>query len=140
MLIKINGDMTEIPEGSTIREAIEISKAPYSKGSIVCLIKGESEIQSNILKYKIKTPKGSVLIELSSDDKLQPLVGFFKDNYKKFISSTIRWDSSTEVAMGPVQSNFEPSHDEFQYHDNDVLISLSGFSNEATHIIFINIF
>ena len=37
MLIKINGDMTEIPEGSTIREAIEISKAPYSKGSIVCL-------------------------------------------------------------------------------------------------------
>lgn len=57
MLIKINGDMTEIPEGSTIREAIEISKAPYSKGSIVCLIKGESEIQSNILKYKIKTPK-----------------------------------------------------------------------------------
>ena len=137
MLIKINGDMIEIPEGSTIREAIEISKAPYSKGSIVCLIKGESEIQSNILKYKIKTPKGSVLIELSSDDKLQPLVGFFKDNYKKFISSTIRWDSSTEVAMGPVQSNFEPSHDEFQYHDNDVLISLSGFSNEATHIIFI---
>ena len=137
MLIKINGDMTEIPEGSTIREAIEISKAPYSKGSIVCLIKGESEIQSNILKYKIKTPKGSVIIELSSDDKLQPLVGFFKDNYKKFISSTIRWDSSTEVAMGPVQSNFEPSHDEFQYHDNDVLISLSGFSNEATHIIFI---
>ena len=44
MLIKINGDMTEIPEGSTIREAIEISKAPYSKGSIVCLIKGESDV------------------------------------------------------------------------------------------------
>ena len=35
MLIKINGDMTEIPEGSTIREAIEISKAPYSKGYLL---------------------------------------------------------------------------------------------------------
>ena len=69
MLIKINGEDVDIPEGSTIKDAIEISNAPYKKGSIVCLIKGESEIQSNILKYKIKTPKGSILIELEVSEK-----------------------------------------------------------------------
>jgi len=137
MLIKINGDNVEIPEGSTIREAIEISNAPYSEGSIVCLIKGESEIQSNILKYKFKTPKGSILIELDVNEKTQPLIDFFKNNYSQFISNNVRWESSNEVAIGPVNSNFEPSHDENKYYDNEVLISLSGFSNEATHVIFV---
>ena len=86
MLIKINGEDVDIPEGSTIKDAIEISNAPYKKGSIVCLIKGESEIQSNILKYKIKTPKGSILIELEVSEKSQPLTDFFKENYSQFIS------------------------------------------------------
>ena len=121
MLIKINGEDVDIPEGSTIKEAIEISNAPYKKGSIVCLIKGESEIQSNILKYKIKTPKGSILIELEVSEKSQPLTDFFKENYSQFISNNVRWETSNEVAIGPVSSNFEPSHDEFAYFDNEVL-------------------
>ena len=137
MLIKINGEDVDIPEGSTIREAIELSNAPYKKGSIVCLIKGESEIQSNILKYKIKTPKGSILIELEVSEKSQPLTDFFKENYSQFVSNNVRWETSNEVAIGPVSSNFEPSHDEYAYFDNEVLISLSGFSNDATHIIFV---
>lgn len=137
MLIKINGEDVDIPEGSTIKDAIELSNAPYKKGSIVCLIKGESEIQSNILKYKIKTPKGSILIELEVSEKSKPLTDFFKENYSLFISNNVRWETSNEVAIGPVSSNFEPSHDEFAYFDNEVLISLSGFSNDATHIIFV---
>ena len=137
MLIKINGEDVDIPEGSTIKDAIEISNAPYKKGSIVCLIKGESEIQSNILKYKIKTPKGSILIELEVSEKSKPLTDFFKENYSQFISNNVRWETSNEVAIGPVSSSFEPSHEEFAYFDNEVLISLSGFSAEATHIIFV---
>ena len=137
MLIKINGEDVDIPEGSTIRDAIEISNAPYTKGSIVCLIKGESEIQSNVLKYKIKTPKGSILIELEVSEKSKPLTDFFKENYSQFTSNNVRWETSNEVAIGPVSSNFEPSHDEFRYFDNEVLISLSGFSSDATHIIFV---
>lgn len=137
MLIKINGEDVDIPEGSTIKDAIELTNAPYSEGSIVCLIKGENEIQNNILKYKIQTPKGSILIELEVSEKSKPLTDFFKENYSQFISNNVRWDSSNEVAIGPISSNFEPSHEEFKYYDNDVLISLSGFSNEATHIIFV---
>lgn len=136
MLIKINGEDVDVPDNSTIKEAINFSNAPYSDGSILCLIKGQSEIEKNIFKFKIKTPKGSVILELDDSEKAKPLTDFWKDNYKNFIGNNIRWESSNEVAMGPLVSNFEPSHDEFQYHGGDVLISLSGFSKDATHVIF----
>ncbi|MCQ2737702.1 MAG: methanogenesis marker 3 protein [archaeon] len=136
MLIKINGEDVEVPAGSTIKEAIDFSNAPYTKGSIVCLIKGQDEIEKNILKYKLKTPKGSIIIELSTEDEVKPLTDFWKSNFSNFTSKNIRWESSNEVAIGPVVSEFEPSHDEFKYSYGDVIISLSGFSNEATHIIF----
>ena len=45
MLIKINGEDVEVPAGSTIKEAIDFSNAPYNSGSIVCLIKGQDEIK-----------------------------------------------------------------------------------------------
>jgi len=48
MLIKINGEEINIKDGSTIKDAIEYSNAPYNPGSILCLIKGEKEIQKNI--------------------------------------------------------------------------------------------
>ena len=137
MLIKINGENLDIPEGSTIQDAIEISNAPYCEGSLVCLIRGEDEIQNNVSKYKIKTPKGSILIELDDSDNSKILTDFWKKNFSKFVSNKVRWESSNELAIGPMISDFEPSHEEFSYFDNDVLISLSGFSNESTHIIFI---
>lgn len=136
MLIKINGKDVDVPDNSTIKEAIHFSNAPYSKGSILCLIKGQSEIERNIFKFKIKTPKGSIILELDDAEKAKPLTDFWKNNYKGFIGNDVRWEGSNEVAIGPAVSNFEPSHDEFQYHDGDVLLSLSGFSKDATHIIF----
>lgn len=136
MLIKINGEDVDIPKGSTIKDAIEISNAPYSAGSLVCLISGEKEIENNVSKYKIKTHKGSILIELIDSEESKDLVGFWKENYSNFVSN-VRWESSNELAIGPISSNFEPSHKEYKYRDNDVLISLSGFSNEATHIVFV---
>lgn len=136
MLIKINGEEIEIDDGSTIKEAIQFSNAPYNPGSILCLIKGEKEIQKNINKFKIKTPKGSIIIEMSDADDAQPIVNLWKNQYKDIIGCPIRWFSSTEVAVGPFVTDLTPSHEEFKYTDLEVILSLSGFSNESTHIIF----
>ena len=64
MLVKINGKDLDLPNGSTIREAIDFSNVPYDDGSIICLIKGKKEFEKNINKYKLKTPKGSIIIEM----------------------------------------------------------------------------
>lgn len=136
MLIKINNKEVEIKEGSSIGEAIEMVNAPYENGSIICLIKGEKEFQSNITKYKIKTSKGSIIIEMSDDDVAKPLVDTWKENLDKFNNTAIRWSSSNEVAIGPFVTDLEPSHKEFDYEYGDVILSLSGFSCESSHIIF----
>ncbi|MBQ6219236.1 MAG: methanogenesis marker 3 protein [Methanosphaera sp.] len=134
MRVKVNDVEMDLDANSTVEDAIRISNAPYIDGSAIALIEGRQELESHVNKYKIETTNGSIIIELV--DEAEILTNFWKDNYKEFIGKAIRWTTSNEVAMGSIVSNLEPSNDEFLYNRWDVIISLSGFSNEATHIIF----
>lgn len=136
MLVKINENDVDLPEGSTIKEAIALSNAPYDDGSIICLIKGKKEFEKNINKYKLKTSKGSIIIEMNNKNEAKLLVDLWKKQYNDFINTSIRWTSSNEVAVGPIVTHLEPTMDKNRYKDGDVILSLSGFSNESTHIIF----
>ena len=136
MLITINGEELEIADGSTIEEAIQISNAPYTPGSLLCFIKGEKAIEKNINKFKIKTPKGSIIIEMAEELAAKPIIDVWKEKYQEFIGCSIRWTSSTEIAAGPISTDLEPCRNEYKYNDLEVVLSLSGFSNESTHIIF----
>jgi len=136
MKVKINGNDIDLPEGSTIKEAIDFSNAPYDDGSIICLIKSIREFEKNINKYKLKTPKGSIIIEMLDEDGANPLVEIWKKQYKEFENCSVRWTSSNEVAIGPITTDLDPTMDEYRYKYGDVILSLSGFSNESTHIIF----
>jgi len=135
MLVKINGDDVDLSNGSTIQEAIDFSNAPYDDGSIICLIKGKKEFEKNINKYKLKTPKGSIIIEMDDSKEALKLVELWKKQYKDFENCSIRWTSSNEVAIGPITTDLEPTMDENKYKDGEVILSLSGFTNESTHII-----
>ena len=137
MLIKINGKEIDVAEGSTIQDVIEETNAPYTPGSIICLIKGKKELEMNINKYKIKTTKGSIIIELVDDDEAKPIVDVWKNQYDDFVDLSIRWSTSTEVSVGPIVTDLEPTYDEFKYYEGDVVLSLSSFSNESTHLIML---
>ncbi|BAW30902.1 MAG TPA: methanogenesis marker 3 protein [Methanothermobacter sp.] len=136
MLIKINGQEIELPEGSTVKDAIKATKAPHIKGSVISVIKGKEEFEKHINKYKIKTTAGSIIIEILEDEKITPLIKAWRKNYKKFNGQRIRWTTPDEVAIGPIKTELEPTHKEFQYNKNEVILSLSGFSPESTHVIF----
>lgn len=137
MLIKVNGEEMEVEDGSTIKDVIELANAPYSPGSILCLIRGKEELEKNISKYKIKTNKGSIIIQLTDNKEAAPLVDLWKENYGLFSNLNIRWSTSSEVAIGPVVTDLEPTADEHKYYEGDVVLSLSSFSNESTHLIII---
>lgn len=137
MLIKVNGGEMEVEEGSTIKDVIELANAPYSPGSILCLIRGKEELEKNISKYKIITNKGSIIIELLEGEEVAPLIDLWKENYSLFDNLNIRWSTSSEVAIGPIVTNLEPTSDEYKYYEGDVVLSLSSFSNESTHMILI---
>ncbi|WP_409200730.1 methanogenesis marker 3 protein [Methanobrevibacter sp. DSM 116169] len=137
MLVEINGKEFDLKEGSTIKEAIDISNSYYVPGTVICLIKGEKEFEKNIDKYKIKTNKGSIIIQMVDEANAKPLVDIWKEKYKDLINLNVRWSTSNEIAIGPITTDLEPTKEKNKYLDNDVLISLSSFSNESTHIIFI---
>jgi putative methanogenesis marker protein 3 len=137
MLIKVNDVDVNLPEGSTVEDAISITKAPYSSGAIVSIIKGKKEFEKNVNKYKLKTSKGSIIIEMLMNKDANPLIETWKNKYKEFEKSKIRWITSNEIAIGSVVTDLKPSMDEFKYKQSDVILSLSGFSNESTHIIII---
>lgn len=134
MQVKVNDVEMDVDAGSTVEDVIKLSNAPYIEGSAIALIEGRQELESHVNKYKITTTQGSIIIELVEDAEI--LTDFWKNNYQKFIGTAIRWTTSHEVAMGSMVSNLEPTQDEYLYNRWDVIISLSGFSNEATHIIF----
>lgn len=137
MLIKINGEEIDVAEASTIQDVIDETDAPYTPGSIVCLIKGKKELEKNISKYKIKTNKGSIIIQLDESEEAKPLVDVWKNQYEEFVDLDIRWSTPTEVAIGPIVTDLEPTSDEFKYFEGDVVLSLSSFSNESTHLIML---
>lgn len=137
MLIKVNGEEMEVADASTIQDVIAETNAPYTPGSIICLIKGKKELEKNIGKYKIKTNKGSIIIQLDESEEAKPLVDIWKNQYEEFVDLDIRWSTPTEVAIGPIVTDLEPTSEEYKYFEGDVVLSLSSFSNESTHLIML---
>lgn len=136
MQVKINGEKIELPDGSTIRDAIEASGAPYLEGCVLGLIKGKEEVERYVNKYSLKTTKGSIILELLPDASKR-ITRTWKERYRDFENLRIRWTTSNDVAIGPIKTHLKPTHDEHLYERWDVVLSLSGFTSEATHIIFI---
>ena len=67
MLVKVNGVEITLPDGSTIKDAITASKAPYREGCVLGVIKGKEEVERHVNKYSFKTTRGSIIIELLTD-------------------------------------------------------------------------
>lgn len=135
MFVRVNGEEIELPEGSTIKDAIEASNAPYIEGCVLSVVKGKEEIEKHVNKYKIKTNKGSIIIELL-EKNAPKLTKTWKERYSEFGNHKIRWTTSNEVSMGPIKSELVPTRDENKYDKWDVILSLSGFTADATHVIF----
>ncbi len=135
MLVKVNGDEIKLPDGSTIKDAINASSAPYIEGCVLGVVKGKEEVERHVNKYSFKTTRGSIIIELLPDCP-PALLETWKHQYNEFENLRIRWTTSNEVAMGPITTDLTPTRDEHEYQTWDVILSLSGFTAEATHIIF----
>jgi putative methanogenesis marker protein 3 len=133
MQVKINGEKIELPEGSTIQDAIDKVGAPYLPGCVLGLVKGTEEVEKHVNKYSLKTNKGSIIIEILGDAP-ESLVSTWKQFYKEFAKG-VRWTTSQEVAIGPVQTQLTPSREKYRYQRWDVLFSLSGFTADSTHLI-----
>lgn len=136
MQVKINGEEIDLPDGSTIKDAIDASGAPYYDGCVLGLIKGKEEVEQYVNKYSLKTTRGNIIIELLPDSP-EEIKNTWKKRYQDFENLGIRWTTSNDVAVGPIKTELVPTHEEHEYERWDVVLSLSGFTADATHIILI---
>ncbi|WP_414469473.1 methyl-coenzyme M reductase-associated protein Mmp3 [Methanobacterium sp. ACI-7] len=135
MFVRVNGEEIELPEGSTIKGAIDAADAPYMPGCVLGVVKGKEEIERHVNKYKIKTSRGSIIIELL-ENVPSYLTNTWKEKYKELENHRVRWTTSNEASMGPFKSELAPTREEHQYGKWEVILSLSGFTADATHVIF----
>ncbi len=135
MRVKVNGEGIDLAEGSTIQDAIDAVKAPYIPGCVLGLVKGTEEVERHVNKFKLKTTQGSIIIEILNDAP-EVLVETWKQQYKEFSKMGVRWTTSQEVAIGPLKTGLVPTREQFHYNRWDVLFSLSGFTADATHLVF----
>lgn len=135
MQVKVNGEIIELPSGATIQDAIEAARAPYLEGCVLGVVRGKEEIEKHVNKYSLKTSKGKVIIELLADGP-DKLINTWKERFRDFADVGVRWTTANEVAIGPIKTELEPTHEEHDYDRWEVILSLSGFTAEATHIIF----
>jgi len=134
MKVKVNEDTIDLPDGSTIRDAIEATGAPYLPGCVLGMVQGEEEVERHVNKFNLKTNKGSIIIELL-DNAPESLIKIWKERYSDFAGLSIRWTTSQEVAIGPIETKMEPTREIYDYDRWDVLFSLSGFTADATHLL-----
>ncbi|MDD1763874.1 MAG: methanogenesis marker 3 protein [Methanobacteriaceae archaeon] len=135
MKVQVNGDEIELTSGSTIKDAIEAAQAPYLPGSVLGVVKGREEVERHVNKYRLKTNQGSIIIELLKEAPIE-LIDLWKERYHDFSGLRVRWITSQEASVGPIATSLTPSHEEHSYQRWDVIFSLSGFTADATHIIF----
>lgn len=132
MKVQVNNVEIELPEGSTVMDAIEKSGAFYHRGGIIALVKDISQVAEETVRYMIETGKGNLKIKLHSTE----LREYWKKNYKQYEGKQLVWRTKDVVAFGHITSDFKPSRAPKKYRQWDVFFGLSGFEKDKTDIMF----
>lgn len=130
----MNGQGYALPEGSTLGDALKVSRAPHIAGAAVGIIKKAAEKRTEkITEYAINTPKGELRIEIkdpeSSSGKL------WAEHYKEYEEKGIHWESPEALAFGPFEADIKPSRETGSYEAFDILFGAGGFDPHNTHLI-----
>jgi putative methanogenesis marker protein 3 len=132
MKVRVNDVEIELPEGSTVKDAIEKSGAFYHKGSVIALIKDISKVAEETDHYLIETTKGNLKLKLYPTKFAE----YWKRNYRQYEGKPLVWKARDVLAFGHVTSDFTPQRTPQNYKRWDVFFGLSGFESDKTDIMF----
>ncbi len=127
--IQIDGKEVLVPKGSSIAEALSLVDVK-EVGSFVAVVETVPEAIKKVKEYKIKTPKGYLLIEL--DEEFSNLAeGIFP-----FVEKMGNvWSKPKSIGFGYIPLKLKPSRSVFEYNKGDVSIGFLGFEQGRGCII-----
>lgn len=132
--IEINGQELKIPEGSTLEDAIQVSKAPHKKGTAVGIIIEREDLRSQAsVEYTVKTSKGEFRIELT--DESSPSSARWISVFKNLAGTPVRWTSRDALAFGPFSTDMEVSRGSTEMERFTLVFGAGGGDAANTHLI-----
>ncbi|MFZ2498832.1 methyl-coenzyme M reductase-associated protein Mmp3 [Methanosarcina sp.] len=133
--VEVNGQKYTLPAGSTLGNALKVSRAPYIAGTAIGILKETAEKRTEIItEYAINTPKGGFRIEITNPDS--PSGKLWAEHFKEYEGKPIHWASSEALAFGPFEAEIKPSRETRSFESFDVLFGAGGFDSRNTHLIF----
>jgi len=129
--VTIDGLELEVDEGETVEALAKRSGIKLGKGCIVAIrkqIEAES-VQTNL--FNVMTTRGRMVLRMECVEALEG----WRRAYKRFEGINIRWSTKDATVIGPILSDFEPSKNAVELKQGEITLSLSGFSNENTHLV-----
>ncbi|MCC6013293.1 MAG: methanogenesis marker 3 protein [Candidatus Verstraetearchaeota archaeon] len=126
MKIRIDGNEVEVEKGLKLGDIIK-------SNGFISVVKRKIDFENIITNlYEIITNKGKMIIIWENNRTLDK----WREIYKNFENCNVRWVSNDAIAFGPVYTDFKPVIKDVELKKYDVTISISGMSNEQTHLIF----
>ena len=124
--IELDNRPLEIPDDSTLADAIKHAEIPY-RGTTIAIIRGMVESKEATLQYLISTTKGDIGIELSA----------YQDVWQRaqIVNSKVRWVSREAFAFGPFKTDITPSPRDHEYARWDVILGTGGYDADQTYLV-----
>jgi putative methanogenesis marker protein 3 len=128
----VDGAEVTLPDGSTLKDALDAAGASPGAGAIIGIVRGREEEARETISYWLNTTKGKLRIELLDTG----LVGPWHQAVSQISGLQARWSDGAAVAFGPVRTAIAPTRGENEYDRWEVIFGTSGFEADKTQVIF----
>lgn len=132
MKVLVDGEEMEAHEGESLKEFLRRAGISVKEGYMIA-VKRKVDVESiptNL--YEVLTTKGKMVLRWECNEEAER----WKQAYRGFEGCGVRWSSLDAVVFGPTKTEFLPSKEEVELRRYEITVSLSGSSNESSHLVF----
>lgn len=132
MRVTLDGVATDTEAGVTVEALAEKLGVALVPGCMLAVKKAvpPEKVETNL--YGITTSKGRMVTRL----ECEKVVEGWRKAFSRFNGAGIRWVTREAAVFGPIVTDFEPSKENVELRQHEIAISLSGYDNESTHLVF----
>jgi putative methanogenesis marker protein 3 len=128
----LDGVASDIEPGITVEALAKRLGVSLVPGCTLALKRAvpPEKLETNL--YRVSTTKGSMVVRL----ECEKVAAGWRKAYGRFKGSGVRWVTRDAAVFGPIVTDFEPSKGNVELRQYEIALSLSGYDNEATHLVF----
>jgi putative methanogenesis marker protein 3 len=130
--VVLDGVASDVEAGITVEALAKRLGVSLVPGCTLALKKTvpPEKLETNL--YRVTTNKGMMVVRLECDKVAEG----WRKAYSRFKGSGVRWVTRDAAVFGPIVTDFEPSKDYVELRPHEIALSLSGYDNEETHLVF----